>query len=61
MPVDAKQNIRLRRLRLFSLILMTPLRVKKQVIFQSLLRLFFKGLKEKGILTGSLQDVATMV
>jgi len=43
MPVDAKT----RRLRLFSLILMTPFVSKKQVIFQSLLRLFSKDLKKK--------------
>lgn len=51
MPVDAKQNIRLRRLRLFSLILMTPFVSKTGYIPESI-KAVFKGLKEKGILTG---------
>ena len=47
MPVDAKTKYKAKKIKIVFFDIETPFVSKKQVIFQSLLRLFSKDLKKK--------------
>ena len=61
MPVDAKTKYKAKKTKIVFFDIDDTLRVKKTGYIPESIKAVFKGLKEKGILTGLPQDVATMV